>query len=92
MTESVVDLVFHQRRVGLVIWHPSAQNILLSAGTSISSPPHLILFAQVFGSILVFFSLPRTLIPDCYHFTWQRVGSSYRISPKNMGSVPRYTR
>jgi len=32
MTESVVDLVFHQRRVGLVIWHPSAQNILLSAG------------------------------------------------------------
>ena len=32
MTESVVDLVQHQRRVGLVMWHPSAQNILLSAG------------------------------------------------------------
>ena len=33
MTECVVDLVFHQRRVGIVLWHPSAQNILLSAGS-----------------------------------------------------------
>ncbi|XP_014672221.1 PREDICTED: coronin-6-like [Priapulus caudatus] len=28
----VVDLVMHQRRVGLIIWHPTANNILLSAG------------------------------------------------------------
>ena len=33
MTESVVDLVCHQRRVGLVLWHPSASNVLLSAGS-----------------------------------------------------------
>ena len=33
MTESVVDLVYHQRRVGLVLWHPSASNVLLSAGS-----------------------------------------------------------
>ena len=33
MTEPVVDLMFHQRRVGLVLWHPSANNILLSAGS-----------------------------------------------------------
>ena len=33
VTESVVDLIKHQRRVGLVLWHPSAQNILLSAGS-----------------------------------------------------------
>ena len=32
LEEPVVDLVAHQRRVGLVVWHPSAQNILLSAG------------------------------------------------------------
>ena len=32
LTESSVDLVAHQRRVGLVLWHPSAQNVLLSAG------------------------------------------------------------
>ncbi|CAG0887327.1 unnamed protein product [Cyprideis torosa] len=30
--DAVVELAFHQRRVGLVTWHPSAQNILLTAG------------------------------------------------------------
>ena len=33
MTESVVDLAYHQRRVGMVVWHPTANNILLSAGS-----------------------------------------------------------
>lgn len=33
LTEPVVDLLYHQRRVGLVLWHPSAQNILLTAGS-----------------------------------------------------------
>ena len=32
LEESVVDLLGHQRRVGLVQWHPSALNVLLSAG------------------------------------------------------------
>lgn len=32
MSEPVVDLVYHQRRVGLILWHPTANNILLSAG------------------------------------------------------------
>ena len=32
LDEPVVDLVAHQRRVGLVLWHPTAQNVLLSAG------------------------------------------------------------
>jgi coronin-1B/1C/6 len=28
-----VDLLYHQRRVGLVLWHPSALNVLLTAGS-----------------------------------------------------------
>jgi coronin-1B/1C/6 len=32
LTEATVELQGHQRRVGLVKWHPTAQNILLSAG------------------------------------------------------------
>jgi hypothetical protein len=28
----VVDLRGHQRRVGIVEWHPTAENILFSAG------------------------------------------------------------
>lgn len=33
LTESVVDLVYHQRRVMCVLWHPTASNILLSCGS-----------------------------------------------------------
>jgi len=33
LTEPVVELLYHQRRVGLVLWHPTAQNILLTAGS-----------------------------------------------------------
>ncbi|CAH1800434.1 unnamed protein product [Owenia fusiformis] len=33
LDEPIVDLVLHQRRVGLVIWHPTANNVLLSAGS-----------------------------------------------------------
>ncbi|KAJ1524470.1 hypothetical protein ONE63_010966 [Megalurothrips usitatus] len=33
LTEPVVDLLYHQRRVGLVLWHPTAQNVLLTAGS-----------------------------------------------------------
>lgn len=32
LEEPVVDLVAHQRRVGLVVWHPTVHHILLSAG------------------------------------------------------------
>ena len=28
-----MELLYHQRRVGLVLWHPSAQNVLLTAGS-----------------------------------------------------------
>ncbi|KAG4078738.1 hypothetical protein HA402_015328 [Bradysia odoriphaga] len=33
LTEPVVDLLYHQRRVGLVLWHPTALNVLLTAGS-----------------------------------------------------------
>lgn len=33
LEEPVADLHGHQRRVGIIVWHPSAQNILLSGGT-----------------------------------------------------------
>lgn len=33
LTEPIVDLVLHQRRVGLVLWHPTARNVLLTAGS-----------------------------------------------------------
>lgn len=33
LTEPVVDLLYHQRRVGLVLWHPTALNVLLTSGS-----------------------------------------------------------
>uniref|UniRef100_A0A023F5H9 Coronin n=1 Tax=Triatoma infestans TaxID=30076 RepID=A0A023F5H9_TRIIF len=33
LTEPVVDLIYHQRRVGLVLWHPTALNVLLTSGS-----------------------------------------------------------
>lgn len=32
LRESVVTLEGHTKRVGIVVWHPTAQNVLLSAG------------------------------------------------------------
>lgn len=32
LNESVVDLLGHQRRVGVLAWHPTAENVLASAG------------------------------------------------------------
>lgn len=32
MTEAVLELYGHSRRVGLVEWHPTTNNILFSAG------------------------------------------------------------
>lgn len=34
MSEPVVVLEGHSKRVGIITWHPTARNVLLSAGTS----------------------------------------------------------
>lgn len=33
LTEPVVVLEGHSKRVGIIAWHPTARNVLLSAGT-----------------------------------------------------------
>lgn len=34
LTEPVVVLEGHSKRVGIISWHPTARNVLLSAGTA----------------------------------------------------------
>jgi coronin-1B/1C/6 len=60
MTEPIVDLQKHQRRVGLVLWHPSAQNILLSAGSD-----NLIIVWNV-GTGVAFAETASAGLPDFY--------------------------
>lgn len=69
MTESVVDLHRHQRRVGLVLWHPSAQNILLSAG----SDNHVIIWNVGTGEALVNFTLPDLVYSGCWNWDGSEV-------------------
>jgi len=75
MTESVVDLVHHQRRVGTVLWHPTAQNILLSAG----SDNKVCLWNVGTGECLLAFNLPDLVLSGC----WNWDGSEVLFTLKN---------
>ncbi|EAT47509.1 AAEL001360-PB [Aedes aegypti] len=65
ITEPVVDLVYHQRRVGLVLWHPSALNVLLTAGSD-----NLIVIWNVgTGEVLVRIEChPDTIYSACWNW------------------------
>ncbi|XP_055916848.1 coronin-1C-A isoform X2 [Eupeodes corollae] len=65
LTDPVVDLVFHQRRVGLVLWHPSALNILLTAG----SDNQVVIWNVGTGDILVHIdSHPDIVYSACFNW------------------------
>jgi len=65
----VVDLVKHQRRVGLVLWHPSAQNILLSAG----SDNQVVIWNVGTGEALLSFVLPDLVYSGCWNWDGSEV-------------------
>ena len=69
MTESVVDLVKHQRRVGIILWHPSAQNILLSTG----SDNNVVIWNVGTGEALLCFTLPDLVYSGCWNWDGSEV-------------------
>lgn len=75
LEEPVVDLVAHQRRVGLVEWHPSAQNILLSGG----SDNKIFVWNCGTGEALV--EIDCDSIPLCASWNWD--GSRFVTSCKD---------
>ncbi|CAG0915018.1 unnamed protein product [Notodromas monacha] len=67
--DAVVDLAHHQRRVSLVLWHPSAQNVLLSAGSD-----NLIVIWDVgTGTVLREFGTPDVV----FSASWNYDGSQF---------------
>uniref|UniRef100_A0A1L8E5K7 Coronin n=1 Tax=Nyssomyia neivai TaxID=330878 RepID=A0A1L8E5K7_9DIPT len=68
LTEPVVDLLYHQRRVGLVLWHPSALNVLLSAG----SDNQVVIWNVGTGEVLVHISCHPDIV---YSACWNWDGS-----------------
>ncbi|XP_040578676.1 coronin-1C-A [Lepeophtheirus salmonis] len=85
ITESVVDLMKHQRRVGLVLWHPSAQNVLLSAG----SDNNVIIWNVGTGEALSVFTLPDLVYSGCWNWNGSEVlftckdRKIRRVNPRN---------
>ena len=71
----IVDLTKHQRRVGLVLWHPSAQNILLSAG----SDNNVVIWNVGTGEALICFALPDLV----YSGSWNWDGSEVLFTCKD---------
>ncbi|KAK6184543.1 hypothetical protein SNE40_001820 [Patella caerulea] len=64
LTESIVDLYAHQKRVGSVVWHPSAMNILVSGG----SDNKLFVWNVGTGEPLIEIGLPD--LPLCISFNY----------------------
>lgn len=65
LTEPVVDLLYHQRRVGLVVWHPSALNVLLTAG----SDNQVVIWNVGTGEVLVHMDChPDIVFSACFNW------------------------
>jgi len=85
MTDSVVDLVFHQRRVGIVLWHPSAKNILLSCG----SDNNVCIWNVGTGTCLLNFALPELVLSGSWNWDGSEIiftckdKKIRRVDPRN---------
>lgn len=76
LTECVADLVAHQRRVGVISWHPSAHLVLLSAGSDNKIFIWNVATAEIFTEILIH---PDTI----YSAVWNYSGSSILTTCKD---------
>ncbi|CAF4344140.1 unnamed protein product, partial [Rotaria magnacalcarata] len=71
--QPAVDLVAHQRRVGQVLWHPSALNILLSAGNiEINGSGDMKIFIWNVGKSMILQTIdchPEVILSVSWNFT-----------------------
>ncbi|XP_068623281.1 coronin-6 isoform X2 [Battus philenor] len=75
LTEPVVDLVYHQRRVGLVLWHPTAQNVLLTAG----SDNQIAIWNVGTGEVLISLDChPDLIYSACWNWTGSKLLTTCR--------------
>jgi len=72
LTEPIANLVGHQRRVGLVLWHPTAENILLSSGAD----NMVMLWNVSTEEVLVEINFPDMIISACFNFNGSKLVTS----------------
>ncbi|XP_033244584.1 coronin-6-like [Drosophila miranda] len=75
LTQPTVDLVYHKRRVALLLWHPSAHNVLLTAGWD----KKVVIWNVGTGEILVHLdSHPEVLYSACFNWDGTRLVTTCR--------------
>ncbi|KAM9219434.1 coronin-1C isoform 1-T1 [Leptosomus discolor] len=77
LTEPVVVLEGHSKRVGIVAWHPTARNVLLSAGCDNA----IIIWNVGTGEALI--NLDDMHVDMIYNVSWNRNGSLICTSSKD---------
>ncbi|CAF3200335.1 unnamed protein product [Rotaria socialis] len=96
LTQPAVDLVAHQRRVGQVLWHPSALNILLSAGNiEINGSGDMKIFIWNVGKSMILQTIdchPEVILSVSWNFTGSRIVTSckdkiFRIINPRTGQI-----
>ena len=75
LTEPIAELAGHQRRCGLVVWHPTAEHVLLSAGADCK----ILIWNVQTGDILSQIDVPDLIFSCC--FSWN--GSRLAVTSKD---------
>lgn len=72
LIEPIVDLVYHQKRVGLIEWHPTASNILVSSSADLKT----CLWDVGTGEVLALLELPDILFSLNFNFNGEKIVSA----------------
>ncbi|XP_067931451.1 coronin-1B-like isoform X2 [Watersipora subatra] len=72
LTEPIVDLIYHQKRVGLIQWHPTASNILASSGADNKT----CLWDVGAGEVLAEINLPDILFSISFNMNGEKLVST----------------
>jgi len=88
LTQPAVDLVAHQRRVGQVVWHPSALNVLLSAGGDMK----IFIWNVGKSTILTTIECPEVILSVSWNYNGSRIVTSckdkmFRVMNPRTGKV-----
>lgn len=75
LTEPIIELSGHQRRCGLLLWHPTAENILLSAGADCK----ILIWNTATQNIITMIEVPDLI----FHCTFNWDGSRLCVTSKD---------
>ena len=72
LTEPLISLAGHQRKVGIVMWHPTAANVLLSAGTD----PVIYIWNLETGEPIIDISFPDIITCVSFNYNGSKLATT----------------